>query len=68
MLKSEATVVAGVERLIEVGKSSGLENKESLTFLRDLYETLKPHLKKVLEQRVKDRAFIRVKYGQIVGP
>jgi allantoicase/malate synthase/CubicO group peptidase (beta-lactamase class C family) len=44
--------------LKELGAGGGLETKESLAFLIELYERLKSDLKRVLDQRQKDRKFI----------
>ena len=57
-LMSEAKDVEGVKDLVQLGKSGGLENKESLQFLCELYEKVKPELIKVLDQRIADRKFI----------
>lgn len=54
----ESTPVAGVEHLRQLGPGGGLESKDSLTFLCELYEAVKPELKLVLERRVRDRKFI----------
>jgi malate synthase len=57
-LLSEASAVAGVEGLGQVGEGGGLETKESLTFLVKLYQAMSTELNKVLDQRMKDREFI----------
>lgn len=57
-LLKEGRQVAGVPHLIEVGTGGGLETKESLTFLCELYELMKGDLNKVLSQRITDRLFI----------
>ena len=57
-LMTEASNVDGVTDLIQLGNSGGLENKESLQFLCELYDKIKPELKKVLDQRIADRKFI----------
>ena len=57
-LLKEARPVEGVDHLLEVGKSGGLEGQESLQFLCELYEAIGPELNKVLNQRIKDRKFI----------
>lgn len=49
---------SGVEGLRHIGKSGGLENTESMTFLVELYLKLKHPLNLVLTQRAKDRRFI----------
>ncbi len=54
----EATPVSGVEDLVEVGESGGLETSESLNFLVKVYEELETDLKQVLNQRIVDRKFI----------
>src|SRR5437588_350053 len=56
-LKRESRPVDGVPGMTQVGRSGGLENRESLKFLCDLYETLKKPLNRVLKQRVTDRDF-----------
>jgi malate synthase len=48
----------GVADLVHAGETGGLENTESLKFLCELYEELKPHLELVLKRRVEDRKFI----------
>ncbi len=50
--------VPGVPGLEEVGVSGGLESKESLTFLCDLYREFKNDLSRILKQRITDRQFI----------
>jgi allantoicase/malate synthase/CubicO group peptidase (beta-lactamase class C family) len=57
-LKMESRPVADVPELFEVGESGGLESKDSLKFLCELYDELKVPLKRVLDQRTKDREFI----------
>jgi len=57
-LKRESRPVVGVSELMEVGKGGGLENKESLKFLCELYDQLKENLNQVLNQRKTDRHFI----------
>mgnify|MGYP003665646277 CR=1 FL=1 len=57
-LLSKANTYSGVEGLVEVGTGGGLEDKESLKFLCELYEELKGPLNKILNQRIKDRDFI----------
>ncbi len=53
-----ATPYPGVAGLMHVGKTGGLENAESLKFLCELYEELKPELELVLNRRMRDRKFI----------
>jgi allantoicase/malate synthase len=53
-----ATSVPGVENLVQIGATGGLENAQSLGFLCELYESLEGELNKVLLQRIKDRKFI----------
>ncbi len=48
----------GVQGLSMVGEPGGLENKESLNFLVELYQLVQDDLKKVLDQRIADRKFI----------
>ncbi|MBA2403225.1 MAG: serine hydrolase [Bdellovibrionales bacterium] len=57
-LQKEATPVPGVNGLIQVGESGGLENPESLKFLCDLYLAVENELNTVLNRRIKDRKFI----------
>lgn len=57
-LFSQATPVAGVPDLTQVGAGGGLETKESLTFLVKLYERIAPDLQQVLQRRIADRKFI----------
>jgi len=57
-LKKESRPFAGIADLFHLGESGGAETKESLIFLCELYESVKPELKKVLQQRIKDRKFI----------
>ncbi len=57
ILKS-AIPFPGVPELMQVGASGGLENKESMKFLCDLYELTKKELQLVLNRRVRDRKFI----------
>ena len=57
-LLAEATPYPGVEHLMQVGESGGLENKDSLKFLCDLYEAVEEELNTVLNRRIKDRKFI----------
>ncbi|MES2526396.1 MAG: serine hydrolase [Bdellovibrionota bacterium] len=53
-----ASPYPGVEGLMHAGVTGGLENKDSLKFLCELYEELKPALERVLNQRREDRKFI----------
>jgi len=48
----------GIDGLVEVGNGGGLENKESLRFLCELYDAVKNELNQVLDQRIADRKFI----------
>jgi allantoicase/malate synthase/CubicO group peptidase (beta-lactamase class C family) len=48
----------GVKDLVHAGETGGLENAQSLTFLCELYEELRPALEAVLNKRVADRKFI----------
>lgn len=48
----------GVEGLVHAGETGGLENPESLKFLCELYEELRPELELVLNRRIRDRKFI----------
>jgi len=57
-LADQLKPVEGVADMWQVGASGGLESTESLQFLSELYQVVKPHLRKVLQQRVADRAFI----------
>lgn len=57
-LLKEAKSFPGVDNLLQVGESGGLENKESLKFLCELYEALEGELNLVLTRRMKDRKFI----------
>jgi len=57
-LLSQAKPVDSIQGLTGIGASSGLETKESLQFLVDLYKETKDHLKKILIQRIADRKFI----------
>ncbi len=57
-LADQRKPVDGVANMWQIGASGGLENPESLQFLRELYESVKTHLRQVLQQRVVDRAFI----------
>ncbi len=57
-LLNKAKSFKGVEGLTQIGKSGGLENKESLNFLCKIYQEIKKDLNQVLEQRILDRKFI----------
>lgn len=57
-LLKEATPVTGVADLLEVGAGGGLETKEALTFLCELYEEVRDELNQVLVKRIRDRKFI----------
>lgn len=57
-LLEQAQLVPGVENLVEVGPSRGLETKEALRFLVQLYSEVKIHLGQVLQQRILDRKFM----------
>ncbi len=48
----------GVDGLMHAGETGGLENAESLKFLCELYEELRPELDLVLNRRMRDRKFI----------
>ena len=57
-LSAHAQNYKGVEGLVHIGASGGLETPESMKFLCDLYEKTKGELALVLEQRILDRKFI----------
>lgn len=57
-LLKEAKLFDGVENLQHIGTSGGLENKDSLNFLCELYESLEGELNAVLNRRMSDRKFI----------
>lgn len=57
-IKSELKPFDGVEGLSHHGISGGLENQDSMKFVVNLYEKVKPRLKQVLDQRKTDRSFI----------
>ncbi len=57
-LLKEARPYDGVQNLVQVGETGGLENKDSLKFLCDLYEAIESELNTVLNRRIKDRKFI----------
>lgn len=55
---STARPFPGVPGLVHAGETGGLETAESLKFLCELYEELRPELELVLKRRVQDRKFI----------
>ena len=57
-IKKYATPVDELPDLIQVGDGGGLETKESLKFLCDLYDLVKEELNTVLNRRKADRLFI----------
>jgi malate synthase len=57
-LLKDATSFPGIEGLQQIGAAGGLENKESMQFLIDLFLSLRPKLESVLHQRVLDRNFL----------
>ncbi|MBC7714900.1 MAG: serine hydrolase [Rhizobacter sp.] len=57
-LKSKAQNYQGIEGLIHIGETGGLETPEAMKFLCELYEKTKGELAVVLEQRILDRKFI----------
>lgn len=57
-LLARAKPVDGVKGLVQVGEGGGLETKEALQFLVDVYSQVEAELKKVLKQRQADRQFI----------
>ena len=57
-LKPQMVQVPGIAGLFQVGTGGGLETQDSLRFLCELYEAVKPELVSVLGQRVADRAFV----------
>lgn len=56
----QARPVPGLEKeeVCQVGECSGLENRESLRFACTLYDAVHKDLNRILEQRIRDRAFI----------
>jgi allantoicase/malate synthase len=56
-LKKQWKPVPQVPGLWEVGSGGGLETKEALQFLCDLYRSVEPELAQVLKQRQLDREF-----------
>lgn len=57
-LKHELTDFAGVAELKHRGESAGLETKEAMQFVVDLYKAMREELNEVLTQRAVDRKFI----------
>jgi hypothetical protein len=57
-LLDQAVPISGVPDLLEIGEHHGLETKEALIFLCELYEAIKNDLNLILEQRITDRLFI----------
>ena len=57
-LLKEAKPITQIPDLVEVGKGGGLETKESLRFLVDVYEEVQLELARVLQKRQEDRKFI----------
>lgn len=57
-LFAQATPVPGVEHLSQVGPGGGLETKESLAFLAELYRRVGGELASVLARRIADRRFV----------
>lgn len=57
-IKKSAKSYAGLDHLIHVGETGGLETIDSMKFLCELYELTKNELGAVLEQRILDRKFI----------
>ncbi len=58
ILKKQFKPVPEVAGLCEVGDGGGLETKEALQFLCELYQSVKPELTQVLRQRQLDRDFL----------
>ncbi len=54
----DAVEYPGVSHLYHVGQTGGLENKASMTFLRDLFLLVRGELNFVLNRRIRDRKFI----------
>lgn len=48
----------GIQDLKICGETGGLENKEAMLFLVELWKTVAPELSQVLKQRLEDRKFI----------
>jgi malate synthase len=57
-LKEDLSPYPGVKGLEHIGQTGGLEAKDSLQFVCDLYEKIKGSLNQVLNQRQLDRKFI----------
>lgn len=57
-IKRELRSVDSVQGLTQLGRGGGVENSDSLLFVRDLYDACKAPLRAVLDQRVFDRKFI----------
>ena len=57
-LLAKASPVPGLEKVLQIGECTGLENLESLRFACALYEKTRHDLNKILVQRQKDRTFI----------
>lgn len=57
-LMTKAKPVDGVADLYQVGALSGLETRDSLAFLCELYDLVKDELNSVLNRRIVDRKFI----------
>ena len=55
---SIATPIDGMPLLKEIGKRGGLETKEGLAFLCELFDRVAPELDQVLQKRVEDRLLI----------
>ena len=60
-----ATPVAGVSDLKGIGQQGGLETKESLSFLCELYTRMHSELDQVLKKRVEDRQILDQHKGAI---
>ena len=57
-LKKTSSPTLGIDRLTHTEDLGGLESKDSLIFLCQVYTKVKDHLNSTLEYRIKDRAFI----------
>lgn len=57
-LAKESNDYPDVDGLTHVGETGGLEDKDSLQFVCDLYDKVKDRLNTTLNNRIKDRAFI----------
>lgn len=66
-LLKEARPVDGVSDLLQIGETGGLENKESLKFLTELYVAVENELNTVLNRRIRDRKFIDERTKALVG-